>query len=393
MLNVPSGGLCLTLEFPCEKRVCILSKTPCNFFMARQKDDKVVFIVAPGSMGKITDIVKRVVTEAKYEPFVAVERTEGYGNFAFCQNICEPMLKSSIVVVIGDWSGNQGNVNAAYEFGIAKAMGCEIIPISGEGGPFDLAMLHSIILPSGWKEDPSVLVEFERRVKAAFENKKKEVELRGLLTEIPQSVRDKIDGLMEKFDHPISDRERELPLKLLLRTFRSIRESGYAPYRYERFINWMIRLVEECSNDKIDDGVLRIPFCELLEAVVTENVDDAESMVVKSEPFHGALTKIVLSKKRNAHVKNSALISLQAIGKAAKKPLFFSVATIVVKDLSLDDDKYDQLHIPDRLKQCVADIRSEDPGQLFDFLKTIESQTHPVIARRCEKIHDAVNIR
>jgi hypothetical protein len=359
--------------------------------MARQKDDKVVFVVAPSSMKPITDIVKRIVTNAKCEPFVAVERTEGYGNFAFCQNICEPMLKSSIVVVIGDWKGNQGNVNAAYEFGIAKAMGCEIIPISEEGGPFDLAMLHSIVLPSKWREDRSVLGEFEDRMKIAFETKKKEVELRGLLTEIPPAVKVKIDELMEKFDNPISDRERELPLRLLLRTFRSLRESGLNPYRYERFVGWMIRLVEEYAQDRIEDDVLRLPFCELLEAVVSENVDDSESLIIKREPFHDALARIALSKGKTAHAKDSALKSLMMIGKATRKPLFFSVATTLVKDTSIVEEKYDQLHIPERMKECAVNIRSEDPGQLFDFLKGIESETNPVIATRYEKIHNAVN--
>jgi len=177
-------------EFPSEKKDCILgSGQACKFFQSREKSEKGVFIAAPLKLKALVDLTKSIIKEAGYEPIFATEVKE-YNRFVFCNNICRPMMEAAIVVVIGDWEGNQGNANVAFEYGIATALGCRVIPIrikNSAGGPFDMLSLESIVLAEDW-DDIHKVEDLKREFRAAFEKSRAAIELKAISRELPQSA-------------------------------------------------------------------------------------------------------------------------------------------------------------------------------------------------------------
>jgi len=327
----------------------------CKFFQNREKSEKGVFIAAPVKLKPLVDLTKSIIEEAGYEPVFASEIKE-YNRFAFCNNICRPMLEAAIVVVIGDWEGNQGNANVAFEYGIATAMGCQVIPIrikNKAGGPFDMLSLESIILAEDWMK-PEKIEEFKNVFRVAFEKSRATVELKTISRELSQTEKTQLTELISQFWHTLEPETRKTLLHWIRRTC-----SNVAYYSDDAFLQWIVDVTvdyaksfapEKYPRARIGVDDLNEIFVELLNAAVGYNSERIDSPLMKDPAFAGALGFITMNDKVPAFMRAGAVSSLVTVAELTGDQNMLVPIFRVIENPGIDDKTYDSMFIGSRLR-------------------------------------------
>ena len=289
-------------QIPWNNNKCILCRKGqgCEFSQKPTKDDSMVFIIAPVKLIDLIEEVKRIVKDDYHlDPVTALDIRE-YNSTATCSHICGPMLKAGIVIAIGDWKENSGNVNVAWEYGIATAMGCEVIPIRIDypgKGPFDLVGLNSILVAEDWKTNPISRDKFIKEFKEYFEKTEKNIQFKEYRALSP-IVKNQLEALIKKFNDSIEQEYRQDVVSLI----QNLCNIHYDVLTDSAFTEWIIRTtiryaksrMEHLSiEDQREIGIhpyeLENGFLNLLDKAVKYNYRNSDSNIITNLEFHGAL--------------------------------------------------------------------------------------------------------
>lgn len=316
-------------------------------------------------------MVKKTCVDLGLEPILAIEKRE-YNRFAFCHNICRPMLESSVVVVIGDWDGNSGNANVAFEYGIATALGCNIIPIRVEGengGPFDMVALHSIIIRSGWNK-PRNLASVRNRIRNALTRTQEKILLGQMAHELPKSQKKNVIELIQSFDQTLDPDELKMFGSMLRRVW-------YADNRVLRdpdFVRWSISVVKRFTEHKKRirsiQYFLDSTFFEMLKAIIQYSAIEHRSIIAEDREFAKALDKIARSPFAPIYARKSALDCLIEMAMHLRRPKLLATFRLLVMDDRLNDEDYSALQIELKLKNYLV-YTAAVGGPLMPLLKMV----------------------
>lgn len=382
-------------KFPSETRDCIVSDDQvCKFFNDRRKNEKAVFIAAPYKLKLLTEVTKKVVKDFGYEPLVATEVRE-YNRTAFCNNICRPMLESWIVVVIGDWKGNQGNVNVAFEYGIATALGCEIVPVrvhDKEGGPFDMSGLHTILVGADTLTTGDTTA-FEKEFREYFEKSKSRLELLKAELRLSDSDKARLQELLEQFSTDRTPEQRRITMAVIKRFSQVV-----PVHRDCDFVKSMANLAgryailyarPEASGVGLTKECLDENFFDLLGASIMMNVTNPECTTIGDGQFHNALAALARCDGVPGYARRTAVSLLIVLaGNTGNKHLLSPIID-VIRNEKLSDQEYDALGIPSMLLNNYVGTVISRGGSLkpiLDHLSTLRDTESTKVQARLKQI-------
>lgn len=384
-------------EFPSEKHMCIVNNQPCNFFVAREKDQKSVFIAAPSrSLKELRQEIEKMIEAEGYLHYFAPDKREGLNKISLCQKICEPMLKASIVVVVGDWIGNKGNVNIAFEYGLATAMGCETIPVEIERnrkGAFDFLPLEKIIIDRNWRKDPEKLREFRAKFLNSFRKSKDRVEFLEMTREMPPKLKQGIIDLIDSYEGSSTDDEKESCLVMLEKHCHQVSQSGYGkPWKEESLVQWVVSTTKRYAKEGFVDNSLGMTFFGMLITTVDENLSDSGSPILNDTEFSSAIKKIALAAKAPLYARNSAVDCIVQMVTESDRIDMLEVLFQIARDVTQTNDIFDTL--PQKMRMCGLKMSWKGTvGHFMGLLKEMSKETDPELVRRYEKIRQTMKTK
>lgn len=381
-------------KFPSETRDCIVSDDQvCKFFNDRRKNERAVFIAAPFRLKHLIEVTKKVVKEFGYEPLVATEVRE-YNRTAFCNNICRPMLESWIVVMIGDWKGNQGNANVAFEYGIATALGCEIVPVrlhGTEGGPFDMSGLHSMLVLKG-ADGQWDLKSFEQEFREYFEKSKSRMELLKQELKLTQKEKARLNELLVQFSISRTSADRRAAMAVLkkysrlhpvTRDYEFVQQMANVAVSYAHLCADKAERVGTLTKECLDEN-----FFSVLENSLMSNLTNPACATVKDAQFHDALAAMARYGGTPLYARRTAASLLLQIAAHIDNGELLVPVFDIVRSEELSDEDYRKLAIPNQLAHYVDTVISRDGGlrPMLEGLSALRAMDSPLVKARVDYI-------
>ncbi len=384
--------------FPSDTKDCMVSMDQkCKFFLDTQKSEKSVFIAAPVRVSWLIEATKDVVKEYGFEPLLATEVRE-YNQNAFCHNICRRMLESWITIVIGDWKKNKGNANVAFEYGIATALGCEIVPVNldnKKGTPFDISGFHSIIVRKG-DDGEWDLNSFRKEFRECFEKSKSKMELRKQETMLSESQKARLNELMRQFTIARTSKDRRTAMALIKKF-----SNTHSIHRDYEFVQRMADFSHEYAalfvNHQPLGGNLKVEcidesFFKVLGDAISPNLRNPACAVISDNRFHGALAVLARGQKVPIYARTTAIhLLLQLAAHLGDGKLLCPVFD-VIEDTQLSDTDYRTMAIPHRLAGYadLVMVREESLSPLLERISIARSKEDAMVQGRIEEIDDTL---
>ncbi|HEX7391343.1 MAG TPA: hypothetical protein VF374_00130 [Thermoplasmata archaeon] len=386
----------LTVEhkFPSVTKDCIVSNAGiCKFFTDSRKNEKAVFIAAPNRLKPLVEVVKSVVKEHEYEPVVATDFRE-YNRSAFCTNICRPMLEAWVTVVIGDWRGNKGNANVAFEYGIATALGCEVVPVrldNRKGSPFDMSGLHSIIVRKG-TDGQWDMKAFEQEFREYFEKSKSKMELLKQELKLTQKEKARLNELLAQFSISRTSADRRTAMAVLKkfsqlhpvnRDYEFVQQMANVAVKYAHICVGKAERVGTLTKECLDEN-----FFSVLEGALMPNLANPACATVNDSQFHGALAALARQEGVPLFARATAVNLLLRIAASVDNGDLLKPVFDVIQSEKLSSEDYEKLAIPNRLVNYVDSVISRDGNvrPMLEGLSGLRDIDVPLVQARVDYI-------
>lgn len=371
-----------------------MNNQPCNFFKSREKEQKLVFIAAPSK--RLKDLRKEIVSLIEdvehYDCYFAADRATSSNKISLCQKICEPMLKSVIVVIIGDWKSNRGNVNVAFEYGLATAFGCAVIPVELEHqgkGAFDFLPLEKVIVSKKWEEDEKELEKFRKEFLERFRNERDKVEFSNLSRELSPQARLSIKQLVEHWETAETDQERESCQRQLLKYHQSNPISQAQIWQETNIVRHVVSSLKRYSDEGFSDQSMRMLFFQIMEATITNNLSSSRNPIVSDPHFLDALKNIAASTNAPLYARATSLDCLAMMVTNSGLTNLLDVFSQIIDNEN--DQMYDQLSIPKRITDMAGNMfRAGTIGELLKMVRNPKKSPARTITKRYEQIVSAL---
>lgn len=385
---------------PFEKKQCIVRRkvAKCSFAENPEKSPESIFICAPSEQGEFVDYVKEIVkNEFDLNPVIALDMKD-YNEDAFCSHICYSMLRSWIVIIIGDWKDKIGNVNVAFEHGIATAMGCEVIPIWIKGDkerlPFDISGLHAIIVQRNWNEDQTIKNDFTTEFIEAFKEKKAKMDILSMGHEVSTEQKQEIIDLISRFWTTLDQDHRKTTLVCLLEMARKDNRI----FLQNEFVDWVIEIVGYYSYSLVPRYQVRVRnkkyelndkvSLSLVEATISYNLNNHNSHIWANEKFHDSLSFLFRDNRVDLLIRQSALSCLISLIEFSSDTKLLLPIRDVIEDIEIDEGTYATFDMPTKLRLC----RDRNLGlsisvsPILDLLERLKDASNPIIKKRYSAI-------
>jgi len=381
-------------KVPFQEKQCILSKQQtCRFAEKPEKNEKTVFIAAPSEHQNLVDYVKDILKDDfSLEPIIATDIRD-YNQSAFCNNICYAMLRSWVVIVIGDWKKNQGNVNVAYEYGIATAMGCEIVPIwikdDDDKLPFDISGLHAILIPTNFMSNSRAKDEFKVRFIETFKERRARLDSLALKKDISACQKEQMNSMINDFWDTLDQSKR----KTIVYCLSELAKKDYRIYSQDEFVSWVMDVIKSYalsfepkyqSEYRTKKYELDLRYLDLLLTTVTYNINNPNTPIRTKREFFSILAYLVESNHIASQIRKYAsdclFIIMQYIG---DRKLLIPIWK-VIEDTRVDEGTYNQLNIPTNLRLCRdRNLELEiSIAPVLELLFGLKEATDPIIKKR-----------